>query len=104
MPRVDLGREVINTLISTARATAITMNRDRISDLASGKLGLRTARSGYASSAAELSRAAEPLGWLVVAKPVMSSSDKGQSMATNPRNCDMPGPPPPKVRAAAQAW
>ena len=72
------------TVIPTARATAITMNRDRIRDLASGELGLRTARFGYASSAEELSSAAAPLGWPVVVKPVMSSSGKGQSVATNP--------------------
>ena len=72
------------TVIPTARATAITMNRDRIRDLAAGELGLRTARFGYASSAEELSSAAEPLGWPVVVKPVMSSSGKGQSVATNP--------------------
>ena len=72
------------TVIPTARATAITMNRDRIRDLGAGELGLRTARYGYASSAEELSSAAEPLGWPVVVKPVMSSSGKGQSVATNP--------------------
>ena len=72
------------TVIPTARATAITMNRDRIRDLAAGELGLRTARFGYASSAEQLSSAAAPLGWPVVVKPVMSSSGKGQSVATNP--------------------
>ncbi|WP_413295733.1 formate-dependent phosphoribosylglycinamide formyltransferase [Synechococcus sp. MIT S9452] len=72
------------TVIPTARATAITMNRDRIRDLAACELGLRTARFGYASSAEELSSAAAPLGWPVVVKPVMSSSGKGQSVATNP--------------------
>ena len=42
------------TVIPTARATAVTMNRDRIRDLAAGPLGLRTARFAYAASAAEL--------------------------------------------------
>ena len=32
------------TVIPTARATAVTMNRDRIRDLAAGELALRTAR------------------------------------------------------------
>ena len=51
------------TVIPTARATAITMNRDRIRDLASQELGLRTARFAYAESAAELAAAdhAEPI-------------------------------------------
>ena len=72
------------TVIPTARATAITMNRDRIRDLAASELGLRTARFGYARSAEELAAVAAPLGWPVVVKPVMSSSGKGQSVATNP--------------------
>ncbi len=68
------------TVIPTARPTAVTMNRDRIRDLAAGELGLRTARFAYASSAEELTKVAEPLGWPVVVKPVMSSSCKGQSV------------------------
>ena len=72
------------TVIPTARATAITMNRDRIRDLASQELGLRTARFAYAESAAELAAAAAPLGWPVVVKPVMSSSGKGQSVVQGP--------------------
>lgn len=68
------------TVIPTARATAVTMNRDRIRDLAAGSLGLRTARFAYAESSEELLAAAEPLGFPVVVKPVMSSSGKGQSV------------------------
>ena len=79
----ELEQEGI-TVIPTARATAITMNRDRIRDLAANELGLRTARFGYACSAEELAEVAAPLGWPVVVKPVMSSSGKGQSVATNP--------------------
>ena len=72
------------TIIPTANATAVTMNRDRIRDLAAGELGMRTARFAYADSAEQLARAAEPLGWPVVVKPVMSSSGKGQSIVENP--------------------
>ena len=72
------------TVIPTARATAVTMNRDRIRDLAAGPLGLRTASFAYAESAAELAAAAAPLGWPVVVKPVMSSSGKGQSVVHGP--------------------
>ena len=72
------------TVIPTARATAVTMNRDRIRDLAAQGLGLRTARFAYAESAAELAAAAAPLGWPVVVKPVMSSSGKGQSVVRGP--------------------
>ena len=79
----DLEAEGI-TVIPTARATAVTMNRDRIRDLAADELGLRTARFAYASSAEELAAAAAPLGWPVVVKPVMSSSGKGQSVVEGP--------------------
>ena len=72
------------TVIPTARATAVTMNRDRIRDLAAKELGLRTARFAYAESAEELAAAAAPLGWPVVVKPVMSSSGKGQSVVEGP--------------------
>ncbi len=72
------------TVIPTARATAVTMNRDRIRDLAAGPLGLRTARFAYAASAEELAAVAAPLGWPVVVKPVMSSSGKGQSVVEGP--------------------
>jgi phosphoribosylglycinamide formyltransferase 2 len=80
---VELEAEGI-TVIPTARATAITMNRDRIRDLAAAELGLRTARYAYADSAASLAAAAAPLGWPVVVKPVMSSSGKGQSVVNGP--------------------
>ena len=83
----DLEQDGI-TVIPTARATAVTMNRDRIRDLAASELGLRTARFAYASSAEELHRAAEPLGWPVVVKPVMSSSGKGQSVVHGPDELD----------------
>ncbi len=79
MPWPQIEAEGI-TVIPTARATAVTMNRDRIRDLAAGTLGLRTARFAYAESAEELATAAAPLGWPVVVKPVMSSSGKGQSV------------------------
>ena len=72
------------TVIPTARATAVTMNRDRIRDLAAQELGIRTARFAYAESGAELAAAAAPLGWPVVVKPVMSSSGKGQSVVKGP--------------------
>ena len=75
-------------VIPTARATAVTMNRDRIRDLAARELGLRTARYAYADSAEQLAAVAEPLGWPVVVKPVMSSSGKGQSLVRDAAGID----------------
>ena len=68
------------TVIPTARATAVTMNRDLIRNLATNDLALATARFAYAASPEQLRNAAQTLGWPVVVKPVMSSSGKGQSI------------------------
>ena len=76
------------TVIPTARATAVTMNRDRIRDLATQELSLRTARFAYAASAKDLHRVAPDLGWPVVVKPVMSSSGKGQSVVNEPEELE----------------
>jgi len=67
-------------VIPSARAANLTMNRDRIRDVAVG-LGVRTAQFSYAASAAELRARATDIGFPVVIKPVMSSSGKGQSVA-----------------------
>ena len=67
-------------VIPSARAANLTMNRDRIRDVAVG-LGVRTARFSYAGSADELLAQAKAIGFPVVIKPVMSSSGKGQSVA-----------------------
>ena len=67
-------------VIPSARAANLTMNRDRIRDVAVG-LGVRTAKFSYADSAAELLAKATEIGFPVVIKPVMSSSGKGQSVA-----------------------
>lgn len=67
-------------VIPSARAANLTMNRDRIRDVAVG-LGVRTAKFSYAESASDLLKEAESIGFPVVIKPVMSSSGKGQSVA-----------------------
>ncbi|NET89398.1 MAG: formate-dependent phosphoribosylglycinamide formyltransferase [Kamptonema sp. SIO1D9] len=68
------------TVIPTAAATNYTMNRDRIRELASQELGIRTAKYAYASSLDQLQQVAEEIGFPNVVKPVMSSSGKGQSV------------------------
>jgi phosphoribosylglycinamide formyltransferase 2 len=72
------------TIIPTAAATNFTMNRDRIRDLASNQLGLRTAKYAYASSLNDLKIVAAEIGFPNVIKPVMSSSGKGQSVVNSP--------------------
>ncbi|MBF2009077.1 MAG: formate-dependent phosphoribosylglycinamide formyltransferase [Chlorogloeopsis fritschii C42_A2020_084] len=68
------------TVIPTAAATNYTMNRDRIRELAHQKLGIRTAKYGYASTLEELIAVSDKIGFPNVVKPVMSSSGKGQSV------------------------
>lgn len=67
------------TVVPSARATIMTMNRDRIRELAAVDLGLRTSRYRYAESYDEVVAAIAHTGLPCVIKPVMSSSGKGQS-------------------------
>lgn len=87
------------SVVPSARAAHLTMNRDAIRDVASNTLGLPTARFAYAESVAELeavivgtqtkssarrdkgARSGSGIGLPCVIKPVMSSSGKGQSVA-----------------------
>ena len=68
------------TVIPNARATAITMNRDKVRNLASEKLGIKTAKFSYASSPSELIKASKSFNYPIILKPIMSSSGKGQSL------------------------
>ncbi len=76
---IEIEQEGIN-VIPTARATSITMNRDKIRTLASKELEIKTAKYAYAKNIDELKKEAENLQYPVFIKPVMSSSGKGQSL------------------------
>lgn len=67
------------TVIPTARAAQLTMNREGIRRLAAEEVGLPTSRYRFASSHEEFVAAVEDIGLPCVVKPVMSSSGKGQS-------------------------
>lgn len=67
------------TVIPTAEATHLTMNRDAIREVAAEELGLRTARYDYAEDAKQMASVCEKIGFPCVVKPVMSSSGKGQT-------------------------
>ncbi len=73
------------TVIPTAEAAHLTMNRDAIRDVAAKELKLKTAIYAYASNVQELSAAADKVGFPCVVKPVMSSSGKGQSVVKTPK-------------------
>lgn len=68
------------TVIPTAEAAHLTMNRNAIRDVAANELKLKTAKFLYAESAEELIAASCKIGFPNVVKPVMSSSGKGQSV------------------------
>ena len=82
---VDVLEEIEQkiTVIPNARATAITMNRDKIRDLAANELNIRTAKFSYAMNQSELNFCADAIGYPLLIKPVMSSSGKGQSLVNN---------------------
>ena len=71
--------EGLATVIPTARATQLTMNREGIRRLAAEELGLATSPYKFASTEEEYRAAIEKIGLPCVIKPIMSSSGKGQS-------------------------
>ena len=77
---VRIEEEKLATVIPTARAAHITMNRERIRRLAAEELKLPVSPYAFASSLEELQAAIDGgIGYPCFVKPVMSSSGKGQS-------------------------
>lgn len=68
------------TVVPTARAAQLTMNREGIRRLAAEELGLPTSPYHFADTYEDYAAAAEALGYPCVVKPIMSSSGKGQSL------------------------
>jgi len=67
------------TIIPTARATQLTMNREGIRRMAAEDLGCKTSPYRFAETEEEYLAAVEAIGLPCVVKPIMSSSGKGQS-------------------------
>jgi phosphoribosylglycinamide formyltransferase 2 len=76
---VRIEDDGLATVIPTARAAHITMNRERIRVLAAEELKLPVSSYAFASSLEELQAASDRIGYPCFVKPVMSSSGKGQS-------------------------
>ena len=78
------------TVIPTARAARLTMDREGIRRLAAETLGLPTSPYRFCDSLAQLQAAINgtdghaPIGYPCIVKPVMSSSGKGQSKIDGP--------------------
>ncbi|MGI9575470.1 formate-dependent phosphoribosylglycinamide formyltransferase [Alloalcanivorax xenomutans] len=68
------------TVIPTARAARLTMNREGIRRLAAEELSLPTSPYRFAGDKDEYLAAVKAVGLPCVIKPVMSSSGKGQSL------------------------
>ncbi|MCG3733513.1 formate-dependent phosphoribosylglycinamide formyltransferase [Vibrio cincinnatiensis] len=68
------------TVVPTANATSLTMDREGIRRLAAEQLSLPTSPYQFVDSYAEFVSAVEQVGLPCVCKPVMSSSGKGQSI------------------------
>jgi len=75
----DLEASGATTIIPTARATQLTMNREGIRRLAAEEIGLRTSPYRFAETEEEFNQAVQEIGIPCVVKPIMSSSGKGQS-------------------------
>ena len=67
------------TVIPTARATNLTMNREGIRRLAAEELKIKTSPYRFASTYGEFKEAVQTIGMPCVVKPIMSSSGHGQS-------------------------
>lgn len=76
----ELEREGF-TVVPTARATQLTMDREGIRRLAAEELGLTTSPYRFADTEDDVRAAMSEIGLPCVVKPVMSSSGKGQSTA-----------------------
>ncbi|MAV81545.1 MAG: phosphoribosylglycinamide formyltransferase 2 [Flavobacteriales bacterium] len=75
----DLEEEGIN-IVPNARTVEVTMNRNKIRDLASKELKIKTAKYSYVFNVEELEMESSEIDFPLLLKPLMSSSGKGQSL------------------------
>ncbi|WP_425917861.1 formate-dependent phosphoribosylglycinamide formyltransferase [Acinetobacter sp. TSRC1-2] len=80
---VDIEQQNIATVIPSAKAVNLTMNREGIRRLAAEELGLPTSAYRFADSIESFRAACDDIGYPNFVKPVMSSSGKGQSRVKN---------------------
>ncbi|OTH00768.1 formate-dependent phosphoribosylglycinamide formyltransferase [Acinetobacter sp. ANC 4973] len=80
---VDIEQQNIATVIPSAKAVNLTMNREGIRRLAAEELGLPTSAYRFADTLESFRAACDDIGYPNFVKPVMSSSGKGQSRVKN---------------------
>ena len=76
---IEIEQQNIATVIPSAKAVNLTMNREGIRRLAAEELGLPTSAYRFADSLESFRAACDDIGYPNFVKPVMSSSGKGQS-------------------------
>nr|WP_171066690.1 formate-dependent phosphoribosylglycinamide formyltransferase [Acinetobacter indicus] len=76
---LDIEAQNVATVIPSAKAVNLTMNREGIRRLAAEELGLPTSAYRFADSLESFRAACDDIGYPNFVKPVMSSSGKGQS-------------------------
>lgn len=76
---VEIEASQTTTIIPSAKAVNLTMNREGIRRLAAEELGLPTSAYRFANSLESFRAACDDIGYPNFVKPVMSSSGKGQS-------------------------
>ena len=76
------------TVIPTANAARLTMNREGIRRLAAEELGIKTSPYRFAETREEFDAAVAEIGIPCVIKPIMSSSGKGQSTIKSEADID----------------
>jgi phosphoribosylglycinamide formyltransferase 2 len=76
------------TVIPTASAARLTMNREGIRRLAAEELGIPTSDYRFAMTREEFDQAVAEIGLPCVVKPIMSSSGKGQSTVRTEEEID----------------
>ena len=79
---LEIEAQNIATVIPSAKAVNLTMNREGIRRLAAEELGLPTSAYRFADSLESFRAACDDVGYPNFVKPVMSSSGKGQSRVT----------------------
>src|SRR5690606_2956415 len=80
---LEIEAQNIATVIPSAKAVNLTMNREGIRRLAAEELGLPTSAYRFADSLESFRAACDDVGYPNFVKPVMSSSGKGQSRVTS---------------------
>ncbi|SDB87403.1 formate-dependent phosphoribosylglycinamide formyltransferase [Acinetobacter boissieri] len=85
---IEIENNNTATIIPSAKAVSLTMNREGIRCLAAEELSIPTSEYRFADSLEQFRKASNEIGYPNFVKPVMSSSGKGQSYVKNADQVD----------------